>query len=75
MSYPPNLGLTKTKANALANAGYEFACITPINKARPALAGIEYRAAPIQEEGTTVFCFKNAHDRKAFIDEYGADLL
>lgn len=70
-----NLGQTKTKAFSMNNQGFSYHALTPIAQARPAMAGIAYRAAPIEGEKVTLYSFANIEDRALFLTQYGGEIL
>lgn len=75
LSEQKNLGQTKTRAFSLANQGFGWHAITPITQARPTMAGIAYRATPIEGERVTLYSFANVEDRALFLTQHGGEIL
>lgn len=66
------MGLTRSRANAMNGAGLKFHAYTPIGLQRPTLENVEYRAAPIAEEGVTLYSFGSHAEMEKFIETYAS---
>lgn len=69
------MGLTRSKANNLSNQGYKHHAYLPVNRARPMLENVDFRAAPIREEGVMLYSFSSPDDFLAFCETYEAEKL
>lgn len=66
------MGLTRARAHAMNGAGLKFHAYTPLALARPTLENVDYRAAPVPEEGVTLYSFSSLHDMKEFMAAYAS---